>query len=84
MEWNWKVRGLALLAVAEERGAAGGGWFEGSSSRAADSSEIGMGAIKSGLAMEYAWAVGKGEFWVTHSFTVGYPIHSYMGLDRWR
>ena len=41
--------------------------------RAADSSEIGMGAMKSGLA--YAWAVGKEEFWVTHLFPLGYPIH---------
>ena len=41
--------------------------------RAADSSEIGMGAMKSGLAMEYAAAVEKGEFWVTHLFAVRYP-----------
>jgi hypothetical protein len=41
--------------------------------RAADLLEIGMGAMKSGLAMEYASAVGKGEFWVTHPFAVRYP-----------
>jgi hypothetical protein len=43
--------------------------------RAADSLEIGMGAMKSGLAMEYASPVGKGEFWVTHPFVVRYPNH---------
>jgi len=41
--------------------------------RAADSSKIGMGAMKSGLVMEYASAVGKEKFWVTHLFAVRYP-----------
>ena len=41
--------------------------------KVADSSEIGMGVMKSGLAMEYASAVGKVEFLVTHIFAVRYP-----------
>ena len=50
--------------------------------RAADSLEIGMGAMKSGLA--YAWAVEKEEFWITHPFSVGYPIHRMSAVYGFR
>lgn len=40
-----------------------------------NSSEIGMGAMKSGLAMEYASTIRKEEFWVMHPYMVRYPNH---------